>query len=132
MTETDIRAGKARKGSVAEIGEGLYLASWLADPVSTDDFMNHSCDPNVWMEDEVTLVARRHIPAGSEIAADYAMWCADRHWVLHRPCNCRSTACRQTITGNDWRLESLQQTYAGHFSPYINEHIKMLRKARIG
>jgi hypothetical protein len=132
MTEADIRAGKARKGSVAEVGEGLYLASWLADPVSTDDFMNHSCDPNVWMEDEVTLVARRDIPAGSEITADYAMWCADKEWVLHLPCNCRSPACRQTVTGNDWQLEALQKTYTGHFSPYINERVKMLRKAHIG
>lgn len=40
-------------------------------------FINHSCDPNVWMLDEVTLAARRKVQQGDELTGDYAMWEAD-------------------------------------------------------
>ena len=36
-------------------------------------YTNHSCDPNVWMQDEVTLAARRDIAIGEELTIDYAM-----------------------------------------------------------
>ena len=124
FTQAEIRTGKARKHSVAEIGEGLYLASPLDEPESSDDFMNHSCDPNIWMQDEVTLVARRDIESGEELTADYAMWSTDPDWVLHKPCDCGSPLCRKRITGNDWKLEALQGRHRDHFSPYINERIR--------
>src|SRR5579872_7178209 len=40
-------------------------------------FINHSCNPNVWMKDAFTLIARREIQQGEELTADYAMWEAD-------------------------------------------------------
>ena len=50
-----------RKSCVA-IGKGLYLDG----PPDESDFLNPSCDPNVWMHDAVTLVARRDIPMNGE------------------------------------------------------------------
>ncbi len=129
FTEDEIRAGKAKKHSVAEIGEGLYLAASLGEPDSPDNYMNHSCDPSVWMADEVTLVTMRDITAGEELTADYAMWSTDPNWTLPRPCNCGSGLCRRTVTGNDWRLKDLQARYRGHFSPYINDRIDLLQNA---
>lgn len=37
-------------------------------------FHNHSCDPNTWMEDEVTLSARYNIKTNQELTIDYAMF----------------------------------------------------------
>jgi hypothetical protein len=34
--------------------------------------MNHNCDPNTGIQDEVTLVSRDEIPAGVELTADNA------------------------------------------------------------
>lgn len=123
FTAEELRAGKARKHSVAAIGEGLYLAGGVGEPESPDDFMNHSCDPNVWMADDVTLVAMRDISAGEELTADYATWTTDPDWTLPGGCNCGSPMCRQAVTGNDWGLKDLQARYRGHFSPYINHRI---------
>ena len=128
FTGEEIKAGEARRHSVAEIGEGLYLAGASDEKESPDDFMNHSCDPKVWMADEVSLVARRDIAAGDELTADYAMWSGDRQWTMHRSCNCGSPVCRTTVTGNDWKLHALQSRYAGHFSPYLNERIEKLAR----
>ena len=126
FTEEEIRAGKARKHSVAAIGEGLYLAAGPGEPESPDDFMNHSCDPDVWMDDEVTLATMRDIRAGEELTADYAMWSTDPNWTLPSPCGCGSPLCRRAVTGNDWKLKDPQERYRGHFSPFINHRINLL------
>ena len=124
LTEADVKAGRARKHSTAAIDEGLYLAALADEPASPDDFMNHSCDPTVWMIDEVTLAARRDIAAGEELTADYAMWGADEDWVVGWTCRCGAAHCRGTVTGRDWRLPEVQARYRDHFSPFINARIR--------
>lgn len=88
-----------------------------------DYFVNHSCDPNVWMADEVTIVARRDIRAGEEITGDYAVWESDPG-VLVEQCACGSLACRGRVTGDDWMLPQLQSRYSGHFMPYIGRRFE--------
>ena len=88
--------------------------------------INHSCDPNTWMSDAFTLVARRPIKTGEEITADIALWKADEESVSQWMCNCCSTICRGRITGRDWRSPELQVRYHGHFSPLINKRISTL------
>lgn len=130
FTAADIQAGKVDDKSTVPIGERLYLGSpagaYNREEDDLGDFMNHSCDPTVWMQDEVTLVARRHIDAGEELTADYVFWKEDETSVSSFACHCGSEACRQRITGKDWRLPELQSRYEGHFSPYINERIRRL------
>jgi hypothetical protein len=126
FSEEEMRAGNAHGGSVAAIDEGLYLGSPAGAAKNPDDYMNHSCDPNVWMADEVTLVARRDIAADEELTADYAMWEATEEYVMPWNCRCGSPLCRKTITGKDWRLRELQQRYRGHFAPFLNRRIERL------
>lgn len=94
--------------------------------------LNHSCDPNLWMADEVTLVARRDIAAGEELTIDYALFTAQPDWALDRPCRCGAATCRVTITGRDWERPELQARYYPHFSPFINRRIERRREARRG
>lgn len=126
MSEEEVRTSKVRPGSVAAIGEGLYLVD-LQDEEDPADFMNHSCDPNVWMEDEVTLVARRDITAGEELTIDYAMFEVDEDWVGGWECRCGTQLCRGVYTGRDWRRKGLQGRYPDHFAPFINKRIQNLQ-----
>ena len=87
-----------------------------------DYFVNHSCDPSVWMTEETTVVARRDIQPGEEITGDYAVWESDPAYVVD-PCSCGSALCRGRFTGDDWRLPALQTRYQGHFLPYISRRI---------
>lgn len=123
MSEDDILAGRAKPNTVALIGEGVYLAGLPEEPWSPDDFMNHSCDPNVWMDDEVTLSARRDVGEGEELTADYVLWGSDGDWS----CACDSPLCRGRVTTEDWRLPELQERYEGHFSPFIGRRIEAAR-----
>jgi hypothetical protein len=117
------------KGYVwATIGEGLYLAK-----ISEDDqqdltnFINHSCDPTVWMQDEVTLIARRDIPSGEELTIDYAMFEGDEDWNPPWVCQCGANLCRKKFSGKDWRHKELQKRYRDHFSPFIINRIRSLK-----
>jgi hypothetical protein len=103
--------------------DGRYI--WLPpnDPTMAEHFLNHSCDPNVWMEDEVTLVARREIGAGEELTADYALWEMDREWISRFQCRCGSGACRGILRGRDYESPELQRRYAGHFHPVLMARI---------
>lgn len=118
-TEEDLRNGRVKSGnwSYSIIDEGLYL---FAPEDGLDYFVNHSCDPNLWMGDEVTVIARRDIQPDQEIRGDYAVWESEPEYVL-QPCRCGSSLCRTTITGNDWMRPELQARYRGHFLPFINE-----------
>lgn len=117
--QEDILAGKANPESVAVLGDDLYLADPAGEPTAEDYPLNHSCDPNLWMADAVSLAARREIAAGEELTADYALWLYDVDWEL-APCCCGSRLCRGQVTAADWKLPALQARYAGHFTPWIN------------
>lgn len=122
-TLADLRAGKANPETIAVLDRDLYLAD-PADAVLEDEyFLNHSCDPNSWMLDAVTLAARRPIAAGEEITADYALWLYEQDWSLD-PCRCGSPLCRGRVTSQDWQRPELQSRYAGHFTPFLNRRIQ--------
>jgi hypothetical protein len=133
FTRDEVDAGKAEEGSTVPTGEGIYLGSpagtYNREKDDLGDFMNHSCDPNVLMQDEVTLIARQDIAAEEELTTDYALWEDDEQYVAAWECCCGSSLCRHRITGGDWRHPELQRRYEGHFSPFINERIKKLHAA---
>ena len=64
---------RAQGKVVMQLDDGVYSVEERGEAPSY--FMNHSCDPNVWMADTVTLVARRGIVPGEELAVDYAARC---------------------------------------------------------
>jgi RimJ/RimL family protein N-acetyltransferase len=113
-----------------------YVAAAIGEDqhVLLDDgplrFLNHSCDPNLWLADEVTVVARRDIDAGQELTIDYALYTVDPSWTLR--CACQTIPCRGVITGSDWQLPTLQAAYGGHFSPFINDRIAGSSQTRAG
>lgn len=115
--------------------EGKLVLQWDDELFSIEErgeddayFINHSCDPNVWMDDAFTLTARRNIFLGEELTADYALWEAQEDYVSSWDCNCGAKNCRGKVTGTDWKLPELQVSYAGHFSPFLNKRITVVKK----
>jgi hypothetical protein len=126
----DIDTDLYRMRSIWLVREGLYLALREDDPLpSLDENLNHSCDANSWLIDEVTLAARRDIAAGEEITLDQGTWNFDEdEYVWDQPhCTCGARACRTTLTSNDWQLESVQARYRGHFHPHVQAMIDARR-----
>jgi len=128
ISDAELRgiAASGQRYSSAAIGEDQNL---LWDVVESGDDgpggANHSCDPNLWMQDERTVSARRDIAAGEELTIDYALMTVSPDWRM--ACQCGARLCRGVVTGNDWQLPELQKRYRGHFSPFINTRINKRR-----
>ena len=113
--------------------EGKLVMQWGDNLFSVEDrgestgyFVNHSCEPNLWMRGAYALVAMRDIGKDEELTADYVIWEADEKYISKWDCNCGSSKCRKKVTGKDWQLPELQERYKGHFSPLINKRIKQI------
>lgn len=115
-------------------GEGKLVMQFDEDLFSIEDrgesdayFINHSCEPNVWMKDVFILEAMRDISVGAELTADYVLWETDENKVSKWECGCGSKKCRRIITGKDWKILELQEKYRGHFLPLIQKRIDHLK-----
>lgn len=111
--------------------QGKLVMQWDDNLFSVEDrgegsgyFVNHSCEPNLYMQGAYALVAMRDIEIGEELTADYALWEADENYISKWDCHCGSTKCRKKVTGRDWQLPELQERYKDHFSPLINKRIR--------
>ena len=122
----DIDGELYRLRSIWAVAEDVWLALPKSDPrPSLDENLNHCCDANAWLADEVTLVARRNIAAGEEITLDQGTWNFDENdylWDCER-CRCRARTCRGRLTAADWKLPVVQQRYRGHFHPLIAQRM---------
>ena len=115
---------RAQGKLVMQLDDDLYSVEERGEDPTY--FMNHSCDPNVWMADTVTLVARRKVAPGEELTVDYALFEANEHVIYGWECVCGLPYCRKRVTGRDWRLPELQGRYAEHFLPLIAKRIASL------
>jgi uncharacterized protein len=123
----DVATELYRERSVWTVGDDLFLALLKSDPLpSLDENLNHSCDANSWLTDEVTLAARRDIAAGEEITLDQGTWNfeEDEYTWDEDSCSCGSAHCRKNLTRTDWKQPGVQQRYADHFHPMIQKMIE--------
>jgi SET domain-containing protein len=78
-----------------QIGPETYLAEDPANP-RLDDFINHSCDPNVgFLDGSLNLYALRDIREGEELFWDYRTSINEAGWEI--PCECGAPNCRGKI-----------------------------------
>ena len=109
-----------RAASTTRYDVDHYLTALQTDPETLDPWLNHACDANTWMLDEVALVARRDIDAGAEITTDFALW-GDPGYVYTESCRCGSKLCRGRVTGDDGLRHEVEERYRGGFIPWLNE-----------
>jgi len=97
---------------------------WSEDPMQWKP-INHSCDPNAWLEG-LDVVARRTILPGEEITLDYATFCHET--MPEFVCQCGSATCRGVIRGTD-SLRPLVQRYGDHISDYVRMKRQGMKEA---
>lgn len=77
-------------GDPLQIGKDLYLN--LEEPMR---FINHSCNPNTGIKNNVLLIALENIQKGEEIYFDYSTSMDEDYWIMQ--CECRNENCRKLI-----------------------------------
>ncbi len=121
--------------SAAELGALLLTSSAYVDTLTIDEdvhlvlprgtkvhYGNHSCDPNLWHSGAYEIVARRAIAVGEEVTVDYGTQAGAPGFSM--VCSCAAPLCRAVVTSDDWRLPKLQDIYAGHWVPALEERIR--------
>jgi len=121
-TGNEWQDAKVRLGPAEiQIAEGLFIApSSQAERDGDMVYSNHSCDPNVAIQGQITFVAMRDIHSGEELVHD---WATTDDLDYHMECRCGSPKCRKIITGKDWMKPALQAKYAGWFCWHIQRRI---------
>jgi hypothetical protein len=75
-----------------------------------DNFINHSCQPNLTYDLEGNVVAAVEIPRGSELTIDYG--CFSINFDEDFTCQCGSLQCRGRVRKNDWSQLALRYRYS--------------------
>ncbi len=119
---TTFDEARYRASSTTRFDDAHWLTTPVDEPITLDEYLNHSCDPSTWMVDEVTVVARHDLAAGDEVTTDFALWGDDGYRYTDR-CRCGSSLCRGVVTGDDWQLTAVAERYRGHFIPCIEARV---------
>jgi hypothetical protein len=98
--ETTLTMGE-RECNAFQIGPNRYL-----DLDAPGVFINHSCDPNTGVCDDIRLVALRDLRPGEEIRYDYSTTMDEDQWEMH--CRCGSPSCRGVIRDFKWLPNELK------------------------
>ncbi len=91
------------------------FVSWSDDPEQWRP-VNHSCDPNAWLQG-LDVVARRSIGEGEPITLDYATFCGPT--MAPFACACGTARCRGQIRPEDHLAPWLSEQYGDHISDYV-------------
>ncbi len=110
---------------ILQIDDNLYSIELRDSPEDDTYFINHSCNPNVWMNDRTTFVTSRNVKKGEELTVDYALFVSE-DYVSKWTCKCGAKECRKKITGLDYKIPELQRKYKGHFSPVVQKKIILM------
>jgi SET domain-containing protein len=70
--------------------------------LSIEWYFNHSCDGNLGFDKCGDFIAIGDIIKGEELSYDYGLIESNPHFKM--TCKCKSTKCRQIVTGDDWKV----------------------------
>jgi len=126
--ENDLLNGKCDPKTTIAISETEWLGNLNGSEKELDDYINHSCMPNVGMLDNLSLCAIKDIGAGEEIVADYSIWVNSQDYLLTENCCCGASNCRGRVSGNDWLRLDVIYNSLNYFSPFLNKRIEQQLK----
>lgn len=69
-------------------------------------FINHSCDPNLYIDGQVVFRALRNIDQGEFVTVDYGTFMLTKTDYIPE-CKCGSNNCRGKVTGEDYKFLKL-------------------------
>jgi hypothetical protein len=84
-----------------------------------DNFINHSCDPNLRYDAAGNVVAARSIAQGEQVFIDYGCFIVNFDEPFE--CTCGAPNCRGRIRKQDWK--KLAATYGMNMPRYLHSRI---------
>lgn len=101
--------------------EDHFLTSENVSDFDDTELFNHSCDPNIGIQGQIVLIARRDIRVGEELTFDYGTTeTTEQPWR----CRCGTQLCRGVVDGRDWRDPVFIERNRDFLSWYILERLR--------
>jgi len=121
----DTRALFRRYGLDTDFDEilGPVDISFVRGP---DNFINHSCDPNLRYDSAGNVVAARDIRKGEEVFIDYGFFVVNFDEPFS--CSCGAQNCRGRIRRQDWK--KLAATYGMNMPRFLHSRIATMKSER--
>lgn len=116
-------SGKYLESTFAGIADGIMICEDVDSEKDCSDYINHSCEPNIGMDDCLTIVAICDILKDEELVCDYSFWEADENWKMNEICNCGSQRCRKIISGSDWKKIQSGDSSFKYYAPFLQRRI---------
>lgn len=101
--------------------KGYFLGSENLFEFDDAELFNHSCDPNIGVQGQVVLLARRPISPGEELLIDYGTL-DDSPYDFD--CQCGTKHCRGQLRGDMWREDEFRNRHRGYLSWYLEELVR--------
>jgi hypothetical protein len=98
----NIRESKWYKGLL--IDKDLVLD--LPEGSEYEAYVNHSCEPNCYIDGQIVFRALRDIEPNEFLTVDYGTFMITSKNYIDK-CNCGSENCRGVVTGNDYKFLKL-------------------------
>jgi SET domain-containing protein len=114
FNDEELLASPTRRSLQLDEGKHLY------GRLSSVGLLNHSCDPNSWVDVEAKCVrALRDISEGEEITFNYLTTEYDMHAGFR--CKCGSPLCYESIRGFRHLDREQQHALEPHLTPYLRK-----------
>lgn len=95
---------------------GTGYEEWLMlGPGDIAIFLNHSCEPNVIINEKMQLVAMQSVKAHEELLLDYSTTELDPYWQMD--CHCGARSCRRVLKSFQFLPHDLQKKYGKYLAP---------------
>lgn len=111
-----------------QVAERLFIGPVDYRDVGIGERINHSCSPNAGFVGQIALFALRDISKGESITMDYASCVDSDDEIFTMECKCGAENCRKVVTGQDWKLRSVQERLLPHFQPFLKDKAERLQK----
>lgn len=96
--------------ALLQVGPNIFIGP----SGSTDDYINHSCNPNCRMQvagSRAIIHSMYFIKAGHELTFDYSTTSTDTLDKWKMDCHCGSPNCRKVISGFQYLPPELKKNY---------------------
>lgn len=95
---------------------GTGYEEWVVmGPGDMAIYLNHSCNPNVIVNEKLEIIAMAPIRANEELLLDYSTTELDPYWKME--CGCGAKECRKILRSFQYLPEELRNRYGKFISP---------------
>jgi hypothetical protein len=89
---------------------GIGYCEWIIMPTNHHGlYINHSCNPNVIVNDKLQVVTFTPVKAHEELTMDYSTTELDPDWKME--CNCAEDNCRKILRSFQFLPKQIQNQY---------------------